>query len=251
MVGYKGNKTLLPLIPEDSPYRGSKPILSHILQELPEGNKAIVVNHKKEAIIYATRGLGLTYIEQPELNGTGGALIAALPFLKRSDAASLIITMGDVPLVRRTSYLKMLEKLEDNSLVILGFKPVSRKKYGLLQLNEDRVSGIIEWEYWRRWPERQLEEFPVCNSGIYAARREDLMHYISVLSSNPHIVHKQLQGKTTEIKEYFITDLVGYMHRDNLPVVCVLGEEEEVMGVDDREALLQVQKIFKCRKKDP
>ncbi len=250
MTGYEGNKTLLPLIPVESPYRGTESILSLILKELPAGNKAIVVNHRREDIMNATREDGLTYIEQPELNGTGGALIAALPFLSRIDDEYLIITMGDVPLVKRTSYRKLLEKLEDNSLAVLGFKPASRKKYGLLQLGKSNITGIIEWEYWRHYSERELEKLQICNSGIYAARKKDLIHYISVLSSKPHVVQKEIRGKATEIHEYFITDLVGYMHEDQLPVACVLADEEEVMGVDDMQALLQVQKIFKSQKEE-
>ena len=244
MIGYEGNKTLLPLIPSESPYKGTPSILSHILEELPPGNKAIVVNHRKEDIIKATRGDGLTYIDQPELNGTGGALIAAQPFLAESTDEYVIITMGDVPLVRNASYRKLLEKLEQNSLSVLGFKPADRKKYGLLQLEKDRIAGIVEWEYWRNYPEKELKKLQICNSGIYAARKKDLIHYVSVLSSKPHVVRKEILGKTCRINEYFITDLIAYMHKDGLSVTCVLADEEEVMGVDDMQALMQVQKIF-------
>ena len=244
MIGYEGNKALLPLIPVESPYRGTQSILSHILKELPAGRKAIVVNHRKEDIMNATRGASLTYIEQPELNGTGGALIAAQPFLTQSADEYVMITMGDVPLVKRTTYMKMLEELEDNSFVVLGFKPASRKKYGLLQFEENRIAGIVEWEYWRHYPEREIEELPICNSGIYAAKKQDLIHYISILSSKPHVVQKEISGKICRINEYFITDLIAYMHQDNLPMACVLADEEEVMGVDDVQALLQVQKLF-------
>ena len=247
MLGYEGNKTLLPLIPSKSPYRGTQPILSHILKELPFGNRAIIVNHRKEDIMNATRGSGVTYIEQTELNGTGGALIAALPFLVQGEDEYLIITMGDVPLVKRTSYTQLLEKLEKNSLAVLGFRPESRKKYGLLQFEKDRVAGIVEWEYWRHYPETKLEKHQICNSGIYAARKKDLIHYISILASKPHVVEKEILGKTIRINEYFITDLIEYMYKDNLPTACVLGDEEEVMGVDDMQALLHVQEIFKSR----
>ena len=245
MLGYEGNKTLLPLIPSKSPYIGTQSILSHILKELPSGNKAIIVNHRKEDIMSATHGSGSTYIEQPELNGTGGALIAALPFLMQTEDEYLIITMGDVPLVKKTSYTKLLGKLEDNSLAVLGFKPESRKKYGLLQCENEKVAGIIEWKYWRHYPEIKLKKMSICNSGIYAAKIKDLIHYISILSSKPHVVQKDIAGKTVPIKEYFITDLIEYMHKDNLPTALVLGDEKEVMGVDDMQALLQVQETFR------
>ena len=76
MKDFDGSKTLLPLIPGKSHYEGKTPIILEILNKLPSGPKAIVVNHKKEDVIEATRGFDLTYCEQPVLNGTGGALIA-------------------------------------------------------------------------------------------------------------------------------------------------------------------------------
>jgi len=80
MKDFGGNKTLLPLLPKASAFDGDRTILLEILRDLPPGPKAVVVNHKKEEVIEATRGLGLTYCEQPELNGTGGALLAAKGF---------------------------------------------------------------------------------------------------------------------------------------------------------------------------
>jgi bifunctional N-acetylglucosamine-1-phosphate-uridyltransferase/glucosamine-1-phosphate-acetyltransferase GlmU-like protein len=54
-------------------------------------------------------------------------------------------------------------------------------------------------------------------------------------------------GKTIEVKEYFITDLVEYMHEDGVQVGYVMAEDEqEVMGVDDFDALLKAQEIFRA-----
>jgi bifunctional N-acetylglucosamine-1-phosphate-uridyltransferase/glucosamine-1-phosphate-acetyltransferase GlmU-like protein len=67
-----------------------------------------------------------------------------------------------------------------------------------------------------------------------------------VLESRPHQVQKEINGKLREVKEYFITDIVEYMHDDGLPVGFVIADnEDEVMGVDDLSALLKAQRIFK------
>ena len=97
MKDFKGNKTLLPLVPGVSRFEGSHPILFQILNHLPPGPKVLVVNHKKEDVLKATQSYGLTYCEQPILNGTGGALLAARRFLEKNDQDRVIITMGDVP----------------------------------------------------------------------------------------------------------------------------------------------------------
>jgi bifunctional UDP-N-acetylglucosamine pyrophosphorylase/glucosamine-1-phosphate N-acetyltransferase len=172
MKGYSGNKTLLPLLPEKSFYEGSHPIFFHILKNLPPGPKAVVVNHKKDDVIKATRDLDLTYHEQPELNGTGGALLAALAFLETEDYDRLIVTMGDVPFVEKNTYMELVRRLKDHELIVLGFRPKSRKQYGVLETNGNKVKKITEWKYWKKYSEKKQQELQICNSGIYAAKKK-------------------------------------------------------------------------------
>lgn len=244
MKNFDGSKTLLPLIPEESHFKGSHPILLEILNNLPPGPKAVVVNHKKEEVIEATKDYDITYCVQPVLNGTGGALLAAHEFLESQECDHIIITMGDVPLVATTTYRKLAEHLKDNSLEVLGFRPEDKKQYGVLETKDAQVLKIIEWEYWKTYPVEKQEVLQICNSGIYAAKKQDLLHYLSVLSSRPHIVKKEVNGKLTEVEEFFITDIVEYMCRDGLPVGFVIGDEDEVMGVDDLPAIEKVQRLF-------
>ena len=246
MKEFEGNKTLLPLISGKSPYEGSHPILLNILNSLPAGPKAVVVNHQKEEVMEATRDLGLTYCEQPTLNGTGGALLAARTFLERQECDELIITMGDVPLVKSSTYQGLLNNLRNKSLAVLAFRPESKKKYGVLEIEQDQVRRIIEWKYWNTYSEERQRTFRLCNSGIYAARKKDLLQYLLVLAAKPHKVHKEINGKLTLVREYFITDLVEYMCEGGLPVGYVTAEnEEEVMGVDDAPALVKAREIFR------
>lgn len=246
MTGFEGNKTLLPLVPTGSSLEGEQPILLHIINRLPPGPKAAVVSHKKEDIIRITRSLGLSYCEQPLLNGTGGALIAARGFLEKLDCDRLIITMGDVPLVMKNTYLKLVDGLKDHTLMILGFHPSDKKQYGVLEMDETDVKRIIEWKYWKDFPKEQQDRLQICNSGIYAVGRTDLLHYLEILEKNPHTVRKERDGKMVEIEEYFITDLVELMVADGLKVGCVVAEDEnEVMGVDDLPSLIKAQEIFR------
>ena len=67
-----------------------------------------------------------------------------------------------------------------------------------------------------------------------------------ILASRPHIVQKEIDGELREVQEYFITDLVEYMHNDGLSVGFVISEdEEEVMGIDDFPALIKAQEIYR------
>jgi bifunctional N-acetylglucosamine-1-phosphate-uridyltransferase/glucosamine-1-phosphate-acetyltransferase GlmU-like protein len=85
----------------------------------------------------------------------------------------------------------------------------------------------------------------LCNSGIYAARRKEILPYLSVLKSKPHIVSKERDGRVVQLEEYFITDLVELLDQDGKSVGCIVAEdEEEVMGVDDLSALQKAQEEF-------
>jgi bifunctional UDP-N-acetylglucosamine pyrophosphorylase/glucosamine-1-phosphate N-acetyltransferase len=249
MKGFSGNKVLLPLMPGSDPFNGRHPIIVEIIGNLPPGPKALVLHHRKEEVIGATRDRGVSYCEQPVPNGTGGALIAAKDFLEGVDEERLIITMGDVPFVKRKTYEHLVSSLDDRDLVVLGFKPKERAQYGIVEIEGDEVKRITEWRYWREYPLERQERFGVFNTGIYAARRLPLLSYMRELQKRPHLVQKERGGRMATVEEYFITDLVELMANDGLAVGYTMTEkEQEVMGVDTVEDLMTAQRLFAKRK---
>jgi bifunctional UDP-N-acetylglucosamine pyrophosphorylase/glucosamine-1-phosphate N-acetyltransferase len=245
MRDFDGNKTLLPLLPVGNPFQGDHPILVHIIQSLPPGPKVAVVKHRKKEVMEATRSLGLSYCEQPVLNGTGGALLSAGEFIQSVDCDSLIITMGDVPLVKKKTYLRLVESLQSQPLTVLGFRPSDKRQYGVLEMDGTRVIRIVEWKYWSAFPKETQDRMQICNSGIYAARTKELIPYLDLLRSRPHAVSKERDGKVIQLEEYFMTDLVELLDHDGKRVGCIVAEdEEEVMGVDDVSALRRAQERF-------
>lgn len=246
MKDYDGNKTLLPLIPGDSPTQGERPFLAHILETLPEGPKALIVHHCQEEVIAATARFSPAYCRQPELNGTGGALLAAREFLEDRTEDRVLITMGDVPFVRAETYRNLLAALDRHPLVALGFEPRDRKQYGVLEIDGDRVTKITEWKFWKDYPAAHQARLTVCNAGIYAARRHTLMTYLPVLASRPQVVLKERNGCMVEIEEFFLTDLVEYLTADGLSVGWVsTADERETMGIDDPDALKAAQDHYR------
>jgi bifunctional N-acetylglucosamine-1-phosphate-uridyltransferase/glucosamine-1-phosphate-acetyltransferase GlmU-like protein len=245
MTGYDGNKTLLPLVPTTSIYQGSQPILLNVIRSLPSGPKGIVVNYRADEVRAAAAGSDIQFILQPVTNGTGGALLSARPFLESVSAGTVIITMGDVPLIRLATYLQLVSQLESNDLVVLAFESEDKAQYGMLEMEADRVKAVVEWKYWRGFPEARQAELRFCNAGVYAAKRPLLLHYLDLLALRPHHVQKEWEGKPVTIEEYFITDLVELMSQDERCVGMISVSEEEVTGVDTPEALKRVQKRYR------
>lgn len=246
MAGYDGSKPLLPLLPSGpSPFEGTRPILLHIISNLPPGPVAVVVHYLKDQVIEATSRFSPAYCFQPVLNGTGGALLAARGFLKENAGCRIIITMGDVPLVRTDTYAALAGALDSFHMTVLAFSPSDRKRYGLIETNGGFVRRIVEWEYWHRYDPSRISEMNLCNSGIYAVRGTILNHYLPVMESRPHRVVKRRDGDEVSLDEYFITDLVEYLSRDGLHVGFIeAADEDEVMGVDDPEALGRAQRLY-------
>ena len=248
MKGSECNKVLLPLVAGESIFEGTHPILLHILDNLPPGPKALVVNYKKEEVMEYTSHLGLTYCEQPLLNGTGGALLSSRGFIEGQDYDQIIITYGDVPFVKASTYHSQVKELKNSHMAVLGFRPADKKKYGILEMDGNKVRRIIEWQYWKRYSKEIQRQSEICNAGIYAVRKNDLIRYLPILEKRPHTVLKERNGKMVEVEEFFITDLVELMYEDGLKVGYVITEDEnEVMGVDDLSSLIKAQKIFKER----
>ncbi len=246
MKGYDGNKTLLPLVRGRSAIEGEQPILLYILENLPSGPKAVIVHHKKEQVVAATSALNISHLEQPVLNGTGGALLAASAFVESLDSENIIITMGDVPFVKKTTYDYLIESLSQNNLMVLGFSPEDKKKYGVIEIENEKVRKITEWKYWSEYSVETQAALSICNSGIYAVQRETLLRYLPLLAREPQRVMKEVNGKVVEIEEFFITDLVEYMVEDGLSVGYVVAEDEiETMGIDDMSSLEMAQGLFR------
>jgi bifunctional N-acetylglucosamine-1-phosphate-uridyltransferase/glucosamine-1-phosphate-acetyltransferase GlmU-like protein len=241
MVGYEGNKTLLPLIPGESAYEGARPLLLEVLANLPPGPVGIVVHHRAEDIVRATNSPSVTHIFQQVTNGTGGALLAARAFLENVSEEAVVITMGDVPLIRRVTYENLIVRLAKQHLVVLAFEPRDRARYGMLEMDGDNVLRITEWEYWRSYSSERQAGLRFCNAGVYAVRRSVLLRYLDHLAHQPHYVQKRRGEELVTVQEYFLTDLVELMSNDGLPIGWVAAPEAEVSGVDTPEALQTVQ----------
>ncbi|MHC1724700.1 MAG: NTP transferase domain-containing protein [Syntrophobacteraceae bacterium] len=244
MTGYGGNKTLLPLLPGATIYEGAQPLICEVLENLPPGPKGIVVNHLADAVQQATEGPEICFIRQPVTNGTGGALLAARDFLSSANADHVIITMGDVPLIRSASYQGLLDELGNCSLALLAFEPADRAQYGVLEMDRQSVARIVEWKYWKEYSPERLKELRFCNAGVYAARKNTLLDYLDCLESRPHVVTKERNGELVTITEYFLTDLVEMMRKDGLHIGMIPVPEAEVIGVDTPESLKRVQGLY-------
>ncbi|MCX7821956.1 MAG: NTP transferase domain-containing protein [Syntrophobacterales bacterium] len=259
MVGYGSCKALLPLIPsKDSIYEGSRPFILEILERLPHGPKAIVVHHDKERVQEVVKNHLLpdeqpTFIWQPQLNGTGGAVLSSREFLSKASPGFCIITMADVPLICQSTYRSLIGKMMNTGAVgvVLAFRPRDKAhQYGYLITEGHRVKEIVEWKYWKDFDTERKRGLEICNAGVYAFRLETLLLTLPALTERPHKVQKTIKGRMETIEEFFLTDLISLMTDHGFGVTFIEADEEEVLGVDTPYQLKRAQEIYKRRRAD-
>jgi bifunctional N-acetylglucosamine-1-phosphate-uridyltransferase/glucosamine-1-phosphate-acetyltransferase GlmU-like protein len=152
--------------------------------------------------------------------------------------------MGDVPLIRPATYYRLLDLLGRFELTLLAFECKDKGQYGMIEMEGQQVTRIVEWKYWKDFPLERQSRLRYCNAGVYAAGKATLLRYLDQMEKKPHDVRKQQNGQWFTIEEYFLTDLAEMMNEDGLPVGMTPVPEEEVVGVDTPESLETVQKLY-------
>lgn len=194
-------------------------------------NAMALSHHKPIAVVHYQREClekaldqyfkdGIAYVFQPELNGTLGAVRAALSLIEK-DTTHLLIILGDAPLIKQETLVSLIEKQQCSQalLTILTSKIRNPFGYGRIIRNSSKnINEIIE-EKEANSEQKNINEI---NSGFWIIDIKFLQEKIDFINNN------------NNKKEFYLTDLVSLCPK----VDSVLACEEEILGVND---LLQAQ----------
>lgn len=182
----------------------------------------------------ALEGSGAEVVVQEERRGTGDALARARPLLEGS-SGTLLVTCGDVPLVRPSTLERLLaaREEEDAAAVVLTMIVEDPSGYGrILRGGEGGVLGIVE-ESDADHRQREIREV---NSGLYAFRLPDLWKHLEAVDGD------NAQG------EIYLTDVVRGMRDAGSRVLAVQAEDAaELMGVNTRGDLAVAEAALRDR----
>jgi bifunctional UDP-N-acetylglucosamine pyrophosphorylase/glucosamine-1-phosphate N-acetyltransferase len=211
---------------------GGRPLLAHVLETaraLRPDALHIVVGHGMEAIRTAFEDPDLRWVEQAEQRGTGHAVAQALPVLDQDLA---LILYGDVPLVRPQALVALREAASEGMALLVADR-VDPVGYGrIVRDATGQVQAIVE-ERDATPAQRAIREV---NTGLMAVSVPLLRQRLPQLQ--PH----NTQG------EFYLTDLVALAVADGVAVRTVRVEDcEDVLGVNDRLQLAQVERVLQCR----
>ena len=195
----------------------------------------MVIGYEADEVRKAFARPGLTFIEQKEQLGTGHALLVARTELERCPSPTLVVVVADAPLLRAETLHALVEAHEKAraAATVLTTRLENPQGYGRIVRSGGRVRAIVEEKVCTP-AQRKIREI---NSGILCFSRPKLLEHLGALSD------KNAQ------KEYLLTDLVEIFNRQRLKVVPFpVADAREVLGVNDRVELAQMEKILRLRK---
>ena len=212
---------------------GGKPLLAHVIdtaEQLAPDAIHVVVGHGTEAVRSAMSGYDINWVEQSEQLGTGHAVAQALPHV--SPQSVVLVLYGDVPLAELAT-LQRLSVLAQEAPALLTARLGNPSGYGRILRNEDNaLVGVVE-DKDASEKQRGIDEV---NTGLLAAPCADLAEYL------PRVSNSNQQA------EYYLPDILSLAVEAGKTVsTCEAASEIEILGVNDRVQLNQVEREYQRR----
>ena len=199
----------------------------------------VVVGHQGEEVRAAVNTPGIGFIEQPEQNGTGHAVLVGRGDLEPL-GGYLVIVYGDGPLLRAATLRRLMAKADESAHqngsagVLLTAMMDNPTGYGrVIRDGEGAVACIVE----QKAASREQLAIREANMGIYCFR-SDLFwkHAGEMRADNP-------------AKEYYLTDMIAILRRAGHSMgAMVIEDAREALGINTRLELAEVDRLLRERK---
>ena len=174
----------------------------------------------------------VVFAEQKELNGSGGAVRAALPLLQKFE--TVMVLNGDVPLIRPESLQEMYNQFttKQAGASVLSIDVPNPAGYGRIVRAEDGSFVRIVEDADADEKTRAITEV---NGGMYVFNGPALVDALSKLTP---------QGPK---HEFYLTDTLTFIKENKPAIVYQLADFEESLGVNSHAELAQAEAIMRGR----
>ena len=211
------NREMLNLVIDEAKTLNPKNITIVVSEEMQNFQAKIIAAHPTTKISFTL---------QKERKGTAHAVSTGLENLDLGE--KLLILYGDTPLTSRVTLQKMVEKLEQFSLCILGFEEYGENAYGRLVVDlEGHLERIVEFKD----ATEEEKRISLCNSGVVAVDGKQIKKLLA-----------QVKNENAP-QEFYLTDIVGIAGEMGLKRTFLKTSIEEVLGVNSRFELAKVEEI--------
>lgn len=215
---------------------GGRPMIFHLLDTvlaLPQAQPALVYGFGGDLLQEMVNAHydGLRWVEQREQLGTGHAVRQAVHLIGESDIT--LIVPGDAPLVQLDTMEALCRAAKRSGFALLTAITEQPQGYGrILRDEDDCMIGIVE----EKDADARQKLITEINTGLMAVDSQRLLDYL------PRLDNHNVQ------QEYYLTDLVGLMAADGLPLDTVLTEDfTETLGINNRVQLAEAESVIRYR----
>ncbi|MGO9513288.1 MAG: bifunctional UDP-N-acetylglucosamine diphosphorylase/glucosamine-1-phosphate N-acetyltransferase GlmU [Steroidobacteraceae bacterium] len=212
-----------------------QPLLQHVIRTARALNPdyiCVVYGHGGAQVQAALHHEHVDWILQAEQLGTGHAVMQAMSVIP--DDHTVLVLYGDVPLIGAPSLQRLVAGAGEGALAVLSVSLDEVAGYGrIVRDSQGRVSAIVE-HHDASAAQLNIRE---ANSGLMAAPAGRLREWLLGLGTN------NVQ------REYYLTDVVAAAVQAGDRVEAVpAASAAEVMGVNDRIQLAQVEACYRRRR---
>jgi len=209
---------------------GGKPMLEHVIgvaQGLLPAAIHVVIGHGGKQIQEAMARYHIHWVEQPEQLGTGHAVMQALPAIGIDSV--VLVLYGDVPLIRLSTLQHLVEQAQEGPALLTASVQQPQGYGRILRGAGGALMGVVE-ERDASPDQRQIREV---NTGVLAAPARDLQAFL------PRVGNDNQQG------EYYLPQIISLAVAQGSRVAsCTAASEIEILGVNDRVQLNQVEREY-------
>ena len=220
------------------------PMIAHSLraaQSLNPGAICVVVGHEAQLLMQTiTENLQawgikapVVFAEQKELNGSGGAVRAALPLLSKFEA--VMVLNGDAPMIRPETLQQMhsIFETEKAGAMVLGVTVPNPTGYGRILREKDGTFDCIVEE---NDADEKIKKITEVNGGMYVFNGKDLVSALALLKP---------QGLK---QEFYLTDTLAFIKEFQEPVLVFnTSDYQQALGVNSRQELALAEDLMRAR----
>jgi len=213
-----------------------RPMVQHVITHLKSiqlDEVVTVVGYGADKVTEHLRDESKFVVQEEQL-GTGHAVLKAEDLLKDKEGTTIVVC-GDTPLITEETYKELFNYHERNETkaTILTAKAPNPKGYGrVIRNGQNEVERIVEHKD-ADDKERSVDEI---NTGTYCFDNKALFDALKEVSND------NAQG------EYYLPDVTGILREKGEKISAFLTPNfEETLGVNDRVALAQAEKVMKQR----